>query len=100
MLFFWSFCLFESFCADIFIQQCHFLRQSGHSEKAVSLFQAMIDFTFYKPDSVRQLSTRQQVGLFATNFKKSTAISGVFYLTRPLKKSEQQSVLTFEDYFN
>ncbi|XP_047183296.1 nuclear exosome regulator NRDE2 isoform X2 [Scophthalmus maximus] len=49
---------------DIFIQQCHFLRQSGHSEKAVSLFQAMIDFTFYKPDSVRQLSTRQQVELF------------------------------------
>uniref|UniRef100_A0A3Q3DW62 NRDE-2, necessary for RNA interference, domain containing n=1 Tax=Hippocampus comes TaxID=109280 RepID=A0A3Q3DW62_HIPCM len=46
---------------DIFTKQCHFLRQSGHSEKALSLFQAMIDFTFFKPDSVRQLSTKQQV---------------------------------------
>ncbi|XP_071327446.1 nuclear exosome regulator NRDE2 [Trachinotus anak] len=49
---------------DIFTQQCHFLRQCGHSEKAVSLFQAMIDFTFYKPDSVRALSTKQQVEFF------------------------------------
>ncbi|XP_035529629.1 nuclear exosome regulator NRDE2 [Morone saxatilis] len=49
---------------DIFTQQCHFLRQSGHSEKAISLFQAMIDFTFYKPDSVRQLSTKQQVNSY------------------------------------
>ncbi|XP_037343086.2 nuclear exosome regulator NRDE2 [Pungitius pungitius] len=49
---------------DIFTQQCHFLRQSGHSEKAVSLFQAMIDFTFYKPDSVRKLSTKQQAEFF------------------------------------
>uniref|UniRef100_A0A3Q3RCK2 NRDE-2, necessary for RNA interference, domain containing n=1 Tax=Monopterus albus TaxID=43700 RepID=A0A3Q3RCK2_MONAL len=43
---------------------CHFLRQSGHSEKAISLFQAMIDFTFYKPDNVRELSTKQQVEFF------------------------------------
>ncbi|XP_068194958.1 nuclear exosome regulator NRDE2 isoform X2 [Antennarius striatus] len=49
---------------DIFTQQCHFLRQSGHSEKAVSLFQAMIDFTFFKPDSVREMSTKQQVEFF------------------------------------
>ncbi|XP_060938719.1 nuclear exosome regulator NRDE2 [Limanda limanda] len=49
---------------DIFTQQCHFLRQSGQSEKAISLFQAMMDFTFYKPDSVRKLSTKQQVDFF------------------------------------
>uniref|UniRef100_A0A3Q3S983 NRDE-2, necessary for RNA interference, domain containing n=1 Tax=Mastacembelus armatus TaxID=205130 RepID=A0A3Q3S983_9TELE len=49
---------------DIFTQQCHFLRQSGHTEKAISLFQAMMDFTFYKPDSVRELSTKQQVEFF------------------------------------
>nr|XP_015831138.2 nuclear exosome regulator NRDE2 isoform X3 [Nothobranchius furzeri] len=49
---------------DIFTQQCHFLRQSGHSEKAISLFQAMIDFTFFKPDSVKKLSTKQQVEFF------------------------------------
>ncbi|XP_071761867.2 nuclear exosome regulator NRDE2 [Centroberyx gerrardi] len=49
---------------DIFNQQCHFLRQCGQSEKAVSLFQALIDFTFYKPDSVQGLSTRQQVEFF------------------------------------
>ncbi|KAG7509979.1 NRDE2-like [Solea senegalensis] len=48
----------------IFVQQCHFLRQSGHSEKAISLFQAMIDFTFFKPDSVRKLTTKQQVEFF------------------------------------
>lgn len=49
------------FHTDIFLQQCHFLRQSGHSEKAISLFQAMMDFTFFKPDSVRELTTKQQV---------------------------------------
>ncbi|XP_056152067.1 nuclear exosome regulator NRDE2 [Lampris incognitus] len=48
----------------IFTQQCHFLRQCGQSEKAVALFQAQIDFTFYKPDSVRNLSTKQQVEFF------------------------------------
>ncbi|XP_076025305.1 nuclear exosome regulator NRDE2 isoform X2 [Genypterus blacodes] len=49
---------------DIFTLQCHFLRQSGQSEKAVSLFQAMMDFTFYKPDSVQQLSTKKQMEFF------------------------------------
>ncbi|XP_058423521.1 nuclear exosome regulator NRDE2 isoform X1 [Diceros bicornis minor] len=48
----------------LFLQQCHFLRQAGHSEKAVSLFQAMIDFTFFKPDSVKGLPTRGQVEFF------------------------------------
>uniref|UniRef100_A0A3B4HA28 NRDE-2, necessary for RNA interference, domain containing n=1 Tax=Pundamilia nyererei TaxID=303518 RepID=A0A3B4HA28_9CICH len=49
---------------DIFTQQCHFLRQCGHSEKSTAMFQAMIDFTFFKPDSVRELSTKQQVDFF------------------------------------
>ncbi|XP_062296230.1 nuclear exosome regulator NRDE2 [Scomber scombrus] len=49
---------------DIFTQQCHFLRQCGHSEKAISLFQAMIDFTFYKPESVQKMSTKQQIEFF------------------------------------
>ncbi|XP_064179184.1 nuclear exosome regulator NRDE2 isoform X2 [Anguilla rostrata] len=54
----------EETMLEIFLQQCHFLRQAGHSEKAVSLFQAMLDFTFFKPDSVRELPTRQQVEFF------------------------------------
>ncbi|XP_034531348.1 LOW QUALITY PROTEIN: nuclear exosome regulator NRDE2 [Notolabrus celidotus] len=49
---------------DILTLQCHFLRQAGHCEKAISLFQAMMDFTFYKPDSVQKLSTKQQVEFF------------------------------------
>nr|XP_006122408.1 protein NRDE2 homolog isoform X1 [Pelodiscus sinensis] len=48
----------------IFLQQCHFLRQTGHSEKAVSLFQALVDFTFFKPDNVKDLPTRGQVEFF------------------------------------
>ncbi|MBN3294897.1 NRDE2 protein, partial [Amia calva] len=48
----------------IFLQQCQFLRQTGHSEKAVSLFQAILDFTFFKPDSVKDMTTRQQVEFF------------------------------------
>ncbi|XP_042548431.1 nuclear exosome regulator NRDE2 isoform X1 [Dipodomys spectabilis] len=48
----------------LFLQQCHFLRQAGHSEKAISLFQAMVDFTFFKPDSVRDLPTKVQVEFF------------------------------------
>ncbi|KTF78451.1 hypothetical protein cypCar_00010693 [Cyprinus carpio] len=46
---------------DIFLQQCHFLRQVGHTEKTVCLFQALLDFTFFKSDSVKNLPTRQQV---------------------------------------
>nr|XP_048305387.1 nuclear exosome regulator NRDE2 [Myodes glareolus] len=48
----------------LFLQQCHFLRQAGHSEKVVSLFQAMVDFTFFKPDSVKELPTKVQVEFF------------------------------------
>ncbi|XP_014446884.1 protein NRDE2 homolog [Tupaia chinensis] len=48
----------------LFLQQCHFLRQAGHSERAVSLFQAMVDFTFFKPDSVKDLPTKVQVEFF------------------------------------
>ncbi|XP_012579936.1 PREDICTED: protein NRDE2 homolog isoform X2 [Condylura cristata] len=48
----------------LFLQQCHFLRQAGHAEKAVSLFQAMLDFTFFKPDSVKDLPTQGQVEFF------------------------------------
>nr|XP_056707814.1 nuclear exosome regulator NRDE2 [Euleptes europaea] len=48
----------------IYLQQCHFLRQAGHSEKAVSLFQALMDFTFFKPDNVKDLPTRGQVEFF------------------------------------
>ncbi|KAM9201970.1 LOW QUALITY PROTEIN: nuclear exosome regulator NRDE2-like [Dugong dugon] len=48
----------------LFLQQCHFLRQAGHSEKAISLFQAMIDFTFFQPDSVKDLPTKGQVEFF------------------------------------
>ncbi|XP_039202865.1 nuclear exosome regulator NRDE2 [Crotalus tigris] len=48
----------------IFLQQCHFLRQAGHSEKAVSLFQALLDFTFFKPDNVKDLPTRGQREFF------------------------------------
>ncbi|KAF6131796.1 NRDE-2, necessary for RNA interference, domain containing [Phyllostomus discolor] len=48
----------------LFLQQCHFLRQAGHAEKAVSLFQAMVDFTFFKPDSVKGLPTKGQVEFF------------------------------------
>lgn len=49
--------------SDVFVNQCHFLRQAGHSEKAVCLFQALIEFTFFKPDNVRDLTTKQQVNL-------------------------------------
>lgn len=55
--------LYLLYFTAIFIQQCHFLRQAGHSEKAVSLFQALIDFTFFKPDSVTDLPTRGQVAI-------------------------------------
>ncbi|XP_064427543.1 nuclear exosome regulator NRDE2 isoform X2 [Mirounga angustirostris] len=48
----------------LFLQHCHFLRQAGHSEKAISLFQAMVDFTFFKPDSVKDLPTKGQVEFF------------------------------------
>nr|XP_014341970.1 PREDICTED: protein NRDE2 homolog [Latimeria chalumnae] len=45
----------------IFLQQCHFLKQTGHSEKVITLFQTLLNFTFFKPDSVTDLTTRQQV---------------------------------------
>ncbi|XP_053093783.1 nuclear exosome regulator NRDE2 [Pangasianodon hypophthalmus] len=56
----------EHHLLDVFVNQCHFLRQAGHSEKAVCLFQALIEFTFFKPDNVRDLTTKQQVEFFET----------------------------------
>ncbi|KAM5125857.1 nuclear exosome regulator NRDE2, partial [Mantella aurantiaca] len=49
---------------EIFLQQCHFLRQAGQCEKSVSLYQAIIDFTFYQPESVTGMTTRGQVEFF------------------------------------
>uniref|UniRef100_A0A5S6LMC9 Zinc finger protein 830 n=1 Tax=Xenopus tropicalis TaxID=8364 RepID=A0A5S6LMC9_XENTR len=54
----------ESNMYDIFLQQCQFLRQAGHTEKVISLFQALTDFTFYKPDSVKDMTTKEQVDFF------------------------------------
>ncbi|XP_069493555.1 nuclear exosome regulator NRDE2 [Ambystoma mexicanum] len=50
----------------IYLQHCHFLRQAGHSEKAISLYQALMDFTFFKPDTVKDMSTKDQVEFFET----------------------------------
>lgn len=61
----------RSLLSALFLQQCHFLRQAGHSEKAVSLFQAMVDFTFFKPDSVKDLPTKGQVLLSSASFPPS-----------------------------
>lgn len=61
---------------DIFIQQCHFLRQAGHSEKATSLFQAMLEFTFLKPESLQKIPTRQQVEFFETFWDSGEARVG------------------------
>ncbi|XP_032819937.2 nuclear exosome regulator NRDE2 [Petromyzon marinus] len=56
----------ESAMLDIFLQQCHFLRQAGHTEKAISLFQAMMDFNFYRPDTLAEVTTRGLVEFFET----------------------------------
>ncbi|KAF5900776.1 protein NRDE2 isoform X1, partial [Clarias magur] len=56
----------EQHLLDMFLRQCHFLHQAGHSEKAVCLFQALIEFTFFKPDNVKKLTTKQQVDFFET----------------------------------
>uniref|UniRef100_A0A8C4R166 NRDE-2, necessary for RNA interference, domain containing n=1 Tax=Eptatretus burgeri TaxID=7764 RepID=A0A8C4R166_EPTBU len=50
----------------IFLQQCHFLRQSGHAEKCVSLFQAAIDFNFFRPDNLNDVKTHGLVDFFET----------------------------------
>uniref|UniRef100_A0A4W3JGF6 NRDE-2, necessary for RNA interference, domain containing n=1 Tax=Callorhinchus milii TaxID=7868 RepID=A0A4W3JGF6_CALMI len=54
----------EEAMLGIFLQQCHYLRQSGHSEKAIALFQALIDFTFFRPDHLTTLLTKTQVEFF------------------------------------
>lgn len=64
---------------DIFTLQSHFLRQSGHSEKAVSLFQAMIDFTFFKPDSVQKLTTKQQVNALTMKPRQNYSVRFLFF---------------------
>ncbi|MGH0174410.1 UNVERIFIED_CONTAM: hypothetical protein FKN15_010094 [Acipenser sinensis] len=60
----------EEAILEIFLRQCHFLRQAGHSEKVISLFQAVLDFTFFKPDSVKDLPTREQVLHYLQNKNK------------------------------
>ncbi|KAI8505433.1 Protein nrde2 [Branchiostoma belcheri] len=39
---------------ELFVQQCHFLKQAGHVEKAVSSYQALVEFTCFRPASVAE----------------------------------------------
>ncbi|XP_066279089.1 nuclear exosome regulator NRDE2-like [Branchiostoma lanceolatum] len=39
---------------ELFVQQCHFLKQAGHVEKAVSSYQALIEFTCFRPSTVAE----------------------------------------------
>lgn len=45
---------------EIFVQLCHLLRQSGHTEKAVSLFQAQLEFTFFCPPVLLSASLKDK----------------------------------------
>ncbi|OXG26985.1 hypothetical protein C359_05015 [Cryptococcus neoformans Bt120] len=37
----------------LFLRACLFLKQSGHGERALSAFQALMEITFFKPDHLR-----------------------------------------------
>ncbi|XP_019642715.1 PREDICTED: LOW QUALITY PROTEIN: protein NRDE2 homolog [Branchiostoma belcheri] len=39
---------------ELFVQQCHFLKQAGHVEKAMSSYQALVEFTCFRPASVAE----------------------------------------------
>ncbi|XP_035689818.1 nuclear exosome regulator NRDE2-like [Branchiostoma floridae] len=39
---------------ELFVQQCHFLKQAGHVEKAVSSYQALVEFTCFRPTTVAE----------------------------------------------
>ncbi|XP_071491532.1 nuclear exosome regulator NRDE2-like [Diadema antillarum] len=42
---------------DIVLQVCHFWRQAGHSEKAVALLQAMVEFNCFRPQNIEDSTT-------------------------------------------
>nr|XP_054758466.1 nuclear exosome regulator NRDE2-like [Lytechinus pictus] len=42
---------------DIVMQMCHFWRQSGHTEKAVALLQALVEFNCFCPEKVKESTT-------------------------------------------
>lgn len=58
---------FHRFFLDLFTQQCYFLRQAGHMEKAVACFQALIEFTCFCPeDLARSVSLEALLAFFET----------------------------------
>ena len=53
MLFLWF--------VDIFVQLCHILRQAGHTERAISLFQAAVELNLNYPPSLSTMKLKERL---------------------------------------
>lgn len=51
-------------CVDIVSELCHILKQAGHSEKAVAMMQAMLDFNLHLPSVLLSASLDDQLDFF------------------------------------
>ena len=58
----------------IFANLCSFLQQSGHTEKALACFQALVEFNFYSPDSLTNtdIKHKQKLEFFETFWDSGT----------------------------
>ncbi|KAL5008670.1 hypothetical protein ScPMuIL_014251 [Solemya velum] len=61
---------------DIFLQYCNFLRQAGHSEKALATFQALIEFNFFCPPSLESSPHADRVAVFESFWDSGVPRSG------------------------
>ncbi|XP_077999752.1 nuclear exosome regulator NRDE2-like [Glandiceps talaboti] len=67
----------EQYMLDLFMQQCEYMRQVGHVEKAIAAFQAMIEFNCFCPSHLEE-STKPsgQVAFFETFWDSEEAKFG------------------------
>ncbi|KAG1662927.1 Protein NRDE2 [Nymphon striatum] len=54
----------DTFIIEIFIMSVHFYKNTGYTERAVSIIQAMLEFTFFQPDSIKSSSFKEKLDHF------------------------------------
>ncbi|XP_006823850.2 nuclear exosome regulator NRDE2-like [Saccoglossus kowalevskii] len=67
----------EDYMIDLFTQECEYMRQSGHTEKAIAAFQALIEFNCFSPAKLDE-STKptQQIAFFETFWDSGEPVFG------------------------
>ncbi|XP_052272144.1 nuclear exosome regulator NRDE2-like isoform X2 [Dreissena polymorpha] len=61
---------------EIFLQYCYFLKQVGFKERAVASFQALMEFNFFCPPSLKSVALETKISAFEVFWENDSAKLG------------------------